>query len=120
MTGPLVIDGAAIATVDAAGTEHASGHVVVRDGRIAAVGAGPAPTVEGALRVDGRGCLLTPGLINTHHHLYQWATRGYALDSTLFQWLVELYPVWARIDDNVVGAAATAGLAWLARSGCTT
>ncbi len=117
----LVIDGAAIATVSAAGDEFAIGHVVAVDGRITAVGPGPAPaTVDGAHRVDGRGCLLTPGLVNTHHHLYQWATRGYAVNSTLFQWLTELYPVWARINAEVVGTAATAGLAWLARSGCTT
>jgi cytosine/adenosine deaminase-related metal-dependent hydrolase len=120
MTGPLVIDGAAIATVDSAGTEYASGHVVVDDGRIITVGGGPAPTVEGARVVDGSGCLLTPGLVNTHHHLYQWATRGYSQDSTLFEWLTELYPVWARITEPVVGAAAAAGLAWLAKSGCTT
>jgi cytosine/adenosine deaminase-related metal-dependent hydrolase len=120
VTGALVIDGAAIATVDATGTEHASGHVVVHDGQITAVGGGPAPIVDGARRVDGRGCLLTPGLVNTHHHLYQWATRGYAQQSTLFEWLTELYPVWARFTSDVVEAAAAAGLAWLARSGCTT
>ena len=44
--------------------------------------------------VDGRGCLLTPGLVNTHHHLYQWVTRGLAVDGTLFEWLTTLYPVW--------------------------
>jgi cytosine/adenosine deaminase-related metal-dependent hydrolase len=121
MTTPLVIDGAAIATVNAAGDEFVDGHLVAVDGRITAIGAGPAPTtVEGARRVNGRGCLLTPGLVNTHHHLYQWATRGYAVNSTLFQWLTELYPVWARINADIVSAAATAGLAWLARSGCTT
>ena len=117
----LVIDGASLATVDASGTEHASGHVVVHDGRIAAVGPGPAPAVaDGVRRVDGRGCLVTPGLVNAHHHLYQWATRGYAPQATLFEWLTELYPVWARVTEPVVGAAAAAGLAWLARSGCTT
>jgi cytosine/adenosine deaminase-related metal-dependent hydrolase len=116
----LVIDRAYVATVDGADTEHPRGHVVVRDGWITAVGAGPAPTVEGARVVDGSGCLLTPGLVNTHHHLYQWATRGYAQDATLFEWLTELYPIWARMDADVVSAAATAGLAWLAKSGCTT
>src|SRR5690606_22578998 len=116
----LVIEGAAIATVDSAGTEYASGHLVAKDGWITAVGPGPAPSVpEGARVVDGAGCLLTPGLVNTHHHLYQWATRGYAIDATLFEWLTELYPVWARLTAPAVGAAATAGLAWLARSGCT-
>lgn len=116
----LVIDRAYVATVDDAGTEYAVGHVVVTDGRLSAVGAGPAPAVDGARVVDGSGCLLTPGLVNTHHHLYQWSTRGYAQNSTLFGWLTELYPVWARIDSTVVSAAATAGLAWLAKSGCTT
>jgi cytosine/adenosine deaminase-related metal-dependent hydrolase len=116
----LVIQGAAIATVDAQATEYRSGHLVTVDGRITAVGEGPAPSTVDATVVDGRGCLLTPGLVNAHHHLYQWATRGYAVDSTLFEWLTALYPVWARVDADVVGAAATAGLAWLARSGCTT
>ncbi len=64
--------------------------------------------------------LVTPGLINCHHHLYQWATRGLAQQATLFEWLVELYPVWARIDERVERAAARAGLAALLRSGCTT
>jgi cytosine/adenosine deaminase-related metal-dependent hydrolase len=117
----IVIENAAVATVNPAGTEFATGHVVVDSGRIAAVGAGPAP--EGPRpdrRVDGTGCLVTPGLVNTHHHLYQWATRGLAQQSTLFQWLVELYPVWARLDAGITHAAATAGLAWLARTGCTT
>jgi cytosine/adenosine deaminase-related metal-dependent hydrolase len=117
----LVIERAGVATVNAAGEEFADGHLVAVDGRITAVGPGPAPSdVEGARVVDGGGCLLTPGLINTHHHLYQWATRGYAVDSTLFQWLTSLYPIWARINADIVGAAAAAGLAWLARSGCTT
>ena len=75
---------------------------------------------EGARRIDGRGKLATPGLVNCHHHLYQHATRGYAQQATLFEWLVALYPVWAHIDDAVVDAAARAGLAALARSGCTT
>src|SRR5215211_3694420 len=87
---------------------------------LAAVAAGPAPRGLDARYVDGSGCLLTPGLVNTHHHLYQWVTRGLAQDSTLFEWLVALYPVWARIDADAVGAAARAGLGWLALSGCTT
>ena len=117
----IVIEGAAIATVNAGGDEFSEGHVVAVDGRVTSVGPGTAPTtVDGARRIDGRGCLLTPGLVNTHHHLYQWATRGYAVNSTLFEWLTTLYPVWARINADVVGAAAAAGLAWLARSGCTT
>ncbi|KAA2256080.1 8-oxoguanine deaminase [Solihabitans fulvus] len=123
MTAPnrLVIDGAAIATVDQHGTEHATGHVVVDGDLITAVGAGPAPESVGPhTRIDGTGCLVTPGLVNTHHHLYQWATRGFAQDGTLFEWLVELYPVWDRLDAEITHAAAAAGLGWLARTGCTT
>ncbi len=101
--------------------EIADGHIVCEDGRIAAVGEGAAPAApRGARRIDGRGKLATPGLVNCHHHLYQHATRGYAQQATLFEWLVALYPVWAHIDDAVVDAAARAGLAMLARSGCTT
>jgi cytosine/adenosine deaminase-related metal-dependent hydrolase len=115
----LVVENCYVATVDAAGTEYVSGHVAVADGIITAVGPGPGPA-EAARRVDGTGCLLTPGFVNTHHHLYQWATRGYAQDATLFEWLTELYPVWARFDESTVEAAAAAGLGWLAVSGCTT
>jgi cytosine/adenosine deaminase-related metal-dependent hydrolase len=116
-----VIEGCAIATVDAAGTEHRDGHLVIEGDRIVAVGEGPAPAPDGeARRIDGRGCLATPGLVNCHHHLYQWATRGLAQQATLFEWLVELYPVWAHVDDAIESAAARAGLAALARSGCST
>ncbi len=58
--------------------------------------------------------------MNTHQHLYQWATRGLAQDDDLFGWLTTLYPVWEGIDEDVVGAAAAAALGWLARTGCTT
>jgi cytosine/adenosine deaminase-related metal-dependent hydrolase len=117
----IVIEGCAVATVDGAGTEHGSGHVVVDGDRIAAVGPGPAPELPpGVTRVDGTGCLATPGLVNTHHHLYQWATRGQAQQADLFGWLTELYPVWAGIDEQTVSATTAAGLAWLALSGCTT
>ncbi|HEY3260923.1 MAG TPA: 8-oxoguanine deaminase [Pseudonocardiaceae bacterium] len=124
----LVIESAAVATVDTAdwragaGTEHSSGHVVVEDGVITAVGSGPAPQGSGAdaTRIDGHGALLvTPGLVNTHHHLYQWASRGLAQQATLFEWLVALYPVWAGLDESIEYAAASAGLAALAGSGCT-
>ena len=116
-----VIEGCAIATVDDERREHADGHIVCDGDRIVAVGAGPAPDeLDAGLRIDGRGMLATPGLVNCHHHLYQWATRGYAQQSTLFEWLVALYPVWQHIDAEVVDAAARAGLAALARSGCTT
>ncbi|MEJ3746270.1 8-oxoguanine deaminase [Actinomycetes bacterium KLBMP 9797] len=113
-----VIEGCAVATVDAAGTEYLSGHVVVDNGRIAAVGPGSYPGPGS--RIEGTGCLATPGLVNTHHHLYQWATRGYAQQENLFGWLTELYPIWANLDEQVVADTTAAGLGWLALSGCTT
>ncbi|HZU56863.1 MAG TPA: 8-oxoguanine deaminase [Actinocrinis sp.] len=125
----LIIEGCAIATVDAGNTEYRAGHVIATHGVIRAVGPGPAPR-EAKLApsgggpaprvIDGSGCLLTPGLVNTHHHLYQWIFRGLAQDSTLFDWLTHLYPRWARIDEEAVYAAAQAGLGWLALTGCTT
>jgi 8-oxoguanine deaminase len=118
-----VIDGAHVVTMNAGREEHAGGHVVLEGNRITAVGADSASEAvrAGADRVvDGSGCLLTPGLVNTHHHLYQWVTRGLAVDETLFGWLTTLYPVWARIDERAVNVAARGGLAWLARTGCTT
>ncbi|TDN90961.1 8-oxoguanine deaminase [Microbacterium sp. BK668] len=117
-----IVEGGYVATVDAAGTEHREGHVVIDEGLIAAVGAGPAPVAvrEDAEVVDARGCLVTPGLVNTHHHLYQWLTRGYAQDAILFDWLTALYPLWARIDADLTRAGAAGAMAVLARSGCTT
>jgi cytosine/adenosine deaminase-related metal-dependent hydrolase len=116
----IVLNGCAVVTMDSGRAEHAAGHVVVSGQRISAVGPGPAPEILDARVIDASGCLVTPGLVNTHQHLYQWATRGQAADSTLFGWLTALYPVWAGIDTETVHAAATAALAWLARTGCTT
>jgi cytosine/adenosine deaminase-related metal-dependent hydrolase len=117
----ILIENCAVVTMDDAGTEHADGHVVIGDdGRIAAVGSGHGGRYQSVRRVDGTGCLLTPGLVNTHHHLYQWATRGLAADGTLFEWLTALYPIWAGIDEDVVATTTAAGLGWLALSGCTT
>ena len=85
------------------------------------MGAGSAPQqFRDATRIDGSGHLLTPGLINTHHHLYQWLTRGIAQDSILFDWLVALYPSWSLIDADLVRAGAAGAMAVLARSGCST
>jgi cytosine/adenosine deaminase-related metal-dependent hydrolase len=113
-----VIDNCAIATVDAAGTEYASGHIVVDDGRITSLGEGSGPAADE--RIDGAGCLATPGLVNCHHHLYQWATRGLFQQATLFEWLTGSYPIWAHIDGEIERAAARAGLAALLVSGCST
>ncbi|MFE2579934.1 8-oxoguanine deaminase [Streptomyces sp. NPDC059378] len=118
----IVIDNCAIATVDADDTEHTSGHVVIAGNRIEAVGAGRAPEgLENVVRrIDATGHLVTPGLVNTHHHFYQWITRGLATDHNLFGWLVALYPTWARIDETMAYAAAQGSLAMMARGGVTT
>jgi cytosine/adenosine deaminase-related metal-dependent hydrolase len=115
----LILSGCHVLTMNPDRDEYPAGHVVVEGDRITAVGSGPVRNAD-AHRVDVTGCLATPGLVNTHDHLYQWATRGRAVDAPLFGWLTELYPVWARIDAEIVRAAATAALAWLARTGCTT
>jgi cytosine/adenosine deaminase-related metal-dependent hydrolase len=115
-----IIDNAAISTMDDFGSEYANGHIVIEDNRILTVAQGSAPPDPTATRVDARGCLVTPGFINTHHHLYQWATRGYAQDATLFQWLVALYPIWGNLDADITNAAGAAGIARLALTGCTT
>ena len=104
--------------MDDAGTEHDDGWVLVADGRVEAVGGGVAP--EADERVDLGGAVVTPGLVNTHHHLYQTLTRARAQEADLFTWLKTLYPVWAGIDEESVYAAARTGLAELALSGCTT
>jgi cytosine/adenosine deaminase-related metal-dependent hydrolase len=114
----VIVEGAHVVTVS--GDEYPDGHVVVEGNRITAVGAGPAPDRAGHEVVDARGCLLTPGFVNTHNHLYQWVTRGLAVDATLFEWLTTLYPVWAGIDEHAVHVGASGALAQLARTGCTT
>ncbi|WP_084127450.1 8-oxoguanine deaminase [Demequina sp. NBRC 110054] len=123
MAGLTLIEGGHVVTVDADGTEFPKGYVAIRDNRIVEVGAGAASSQlrdAAAQRYDARGALVTPGLINTHHHLYQWLTRGWAQDSILFDWLVALYPTWARVNAGTVGAGAAGAMATLARSGCTT
>ncbi len=116
----LVVAGAHVVTMDGDRSEYSDGYVVISGNKIVDVGAGTLPEYPGAQVIDGSGCLITPGLVNTHHHLYQWITRGLAADSTLFEWLTTLYPVWAGIDADAVHVAATGGLTWLAKTGCTT
>jgi cytosine/adenosine deaminase-related metal-dependent hydrolase len=109
---------AVVATVDDDGAEHADGWLLVADGRIEQVGGGAPPAASRTVRLGG--AVVTPGLVNTHHHLYQTLTRARAQQAGLFEWLRELYPVWARIDAEAEYAAARSGLAELALSGCTT
>lgn len=112
----MILKNGWIVTMDDAGTEHERGFVRIEDGLVAEVGAGDP---EGPAE-DVRGAVVTPGLVNTHHHLYQTLTRARAQDADLFTWLRTLYPVWARIDEEMLYAAARTGLAELALAGCTT
>ena len=107
-----------VVVMDDAGTEHQDGWVLVEDGVVSATGGGPEPAADE--RVDLGGAVVAPGLVNTHHHLYQTLTRARAQESNLFGWLKALYPVWARLDEEAEYVAARTGLAELALSGCTT
>jgi len=99
------------------GARH-PGDIAVADGRIVAVGTIPPEPDDVVVNCDGD--IITAGLVNTHHHLYQWMTRGRAVGCGLFGWLVELYPVWGRLSVEDVRAAALVGLGELAATGCTT
>jgi cytosine/adenosine deaminase-related metal-dependent hydrolase len=112
----VILGNAWVLTCDDAGTEHPEGWIRVEDGLVAEVGEGGAP----AGAEDLGGAVVTPGLVNTHHHLYQTLTRARAQEADLFTWLKTLYPTWARIDDQMLYAAARTGLAELALSGCST
>lgn len=117
---PVLIRGAdRIVTMDDARRELDGADILLRDGTVAAIG--PGLTAEGAETVLARGCLVTPGLVNTHHHLYQTLTRAVpgAQDALLFGWLRRLYPVWARFGPEEMHVSALTGLAELALSGCS-
>ena len=114
----LLLANAHVVVMDDAGAEHADGWVLLAGGLVEAVGGGAPP--EADERVDLGGAVVTPGLVNTHHHLYQTLTRARAQEADLFTWLKTLYPTWARIDEEMEYAAARTGLAELALSGCTT
>jgi cytosine/adenosine deaminase-related metal-dependent hydrolase len=104
--------------MDDAQNEYDGGWLLEEDGVVVAVGDGEPPAADA--RVDGDGDLITPGFVNTHHHLYQSLTRARAQQADLFTWLRELYPIWSRLDAEAEFAAAKYGLAELMTSGCTT
>ncbi|HEU4941734.1 MAG TPA: 8-oxoguanine deaminase [Gaiellaceae bacterium] len=113
-----LLHNAYVVVLDDGRTEHEDGWVLLDDGRIGQVGSGDPPDADE--RVDLDGALVTPGLVNTHHHLYQTLTRAQAQQADLFTWLKTLYPIWARLDGEAEYAAARTGLAELLLSGCTT
>jgi cytosine/adenosine deaminase-related metal-dependent hydrolase len=107
-----------IVVMDDAGTEIENGWLLAEDGFVVEVGDGSPPFTEHFENLAGM--LVTPGLVNTHAHLYQNLTRTRAQQADLFTWLRTLYPIWGRIDAAAEYAAARAGLAELALSGATT
>jgi cytosine/adenosine deaminase-related metal-dependent hydrolase len=119
----LLITGAElVATVDDTRREIPGGWVAVTGGAISGLGGPADPRPDSARTIDARGCLVTPGLVNTHHHLYQNLTRAFApaLTGGLFDWLVTLYPLWSRLDEEAAYVSAYVGLTELALGGCTT
>ena len=109
-----------LATLDVDRTELVDGWVAVTDGFVSAVGTGVPPTARET--IDASGCLVTPGLVNVHHHLYQNLTRAYGpmTNSALFGWLRTLYPLWRALNEESAHVSAWVGLAELALAGCTT
>jgi cytosine/adenosine deaminase-related metal-dependent hydrolase len=122
MPGLLLRNAAVVVTMDAARREIRDGWVHARNGAITALGgpADPPPPAEQV--VDLPGHVLLPGLVNTHHHMYQTLTRALpaAQDAELFDWLGALYPVWARMTPEALRVAAATAMAELVLSGCTT
>jgi 8-oxoguanine deaminase len=107
---------------DAGDTILRGAFIYIQDGQIQQVGTHPEKVPKADRVIDGRHAIAIPGLINTHHHLYQTLTRAYpaAADAELFDWLRILYPVWARLDEESMQAAALVGMAELLLCGCTT
>lgn len=107
--------------MDSSRAELRDHSIAVEDGWITGVSAG-SPDREFDQRIDCRRFLAVPGFINTHHHLYQTLTRGFAQSrgQPLFSWLKELYPIWSGLDETMIRASTRAGLAELALSGCST
>jgi len=125
-TGPppvadlVIADARLVATVDAERRELPGGFVAITAGFVSHIGTGQPPPAHDT--IDAAGCLVTPGLVNTHHHLFQNLTRAYPpmTGSSLFGWLRSLYPLWSTLDTEGAYLSAWVGLAELALSGCTT
>ena len=114
----LIKNATTIVTMDAALSELAQADIRVENGVITEIGIGLETASE---TIDATGCVVTPGLVNTHHHLYQTLTRAVpgGQDALLFGWLQTLYPIWSRFGPEEMFTSAQIGLAELALSGCT-
>lgn len=118
MSEILIKQADVLVTMDEGRRELAGADILIRDGVIAGIGQGL--TSKGHV-ISARGCVVTPGLVNTHHHLYQTLTRAVpgGQDALLFGWLKTLYPIWARFGPEEMFVSAQVGLAELALSGCS-
>ncbi len=118
----LVKNAALLATMDKARRELANGGLFVRDGFIEQIGTTDDLPQSADTVLDLRGCLVLPGMVNTHHHFYQTLTRAVpaAQDANLFHWLKTLYPIWARMTPEDIYLSTKTALSELALSGCTT
>src|SRR5664279_2622671 len=118
----LVRDIHTLVLMDQGNTILRDAYLYIENGEILGVGTRPARWPRADRTIGGRHSVAIPGLINTHHHLYQTLTRACraAADVELFDWLRTLYPRWARLDEESVHVAALAGMAELMLSGCTT
>lgn len=114
----LIKNATTIVTMDATLSELAQADIRVKNGVISEIGKGLDSTGD---TIDASGCVVTPGLVNTHHHLYQTLTRAVpgGQDALLFGWLQTLYPIWSRFGPEEMFISAQIGLAELALSGCT-
>ena len=120
MSTILVKNAVVLVTMDKQRREINDGGLFVRDNIIEQVGKTVDLPATADTVLDMSGHIVLPGLINTHHHLYQSLTRVIAQDADLFTWLKTLYPIWARLNDEAVYISTLTGLAELALSGCTT
>ncbi|MEC7383493.1 MAG: 8-oxoguanine deaminase, partial [Actinomycetota bacterium] len=118
MADLVILNARLVATMDDQRRELPGGWVSVSGGLIEGVGIGEPPSAS--TTIDASGCLVTPGLVNTHHHLYQNLTRAYSemTDKPLFGWLQSLYPLWKALDEESIYLSAWIGLGELALSGC--
>jgi cytosine/adenosine deaminase-related metal-dependent hydrolase len=122
MADLLIRNAWCVATMDEQRRELNGGWVAVTNGFVEAVGSSTDPAPWAAEVVDASGCLVTPGLVNTHHHIYQNLTRALPsmTSQPLFGWLQSLYPLWRGLDEESIYVSTWVGLAELALSGCTT
>ena len=120
MTTLLIKNADRLITMNADRDQILGGALFIRDDVIEQVGPTTELPADAAHVIDARGMVVLPGLVNTHHHLYQTLTRCLAQDDGLFGWLTTLYPIWARMNAEAVYVSAKVGLAELLLSGCTT